>query len=158
MIQVRKGKLKKHEEKELNIFINELSDIYGDFYITRNNLRIYIKENTDLLYNCLEKGDQFAFSEEKGVAFITGFSDRAERKYLKVLAKDEESADHLLKALLWQVNYDLFAKIKKNNPIRQILQRNNFKFVGDRGKEILLVRKHIFNKKETVLKGDENDN
>jgi len=143
MIQVRKGKLKKQEEYELTTFISELTDIYSDFYITRNNLRLYIKENTDLLYNCLEKGDQLAFSKNKGIAFITGFSDKAKRKYLKVLAKDDQSADHLLKALLWQVNYDLFVKIKKNNPIRQILQRNNFKFIGDRGKEVLLLRKYI---------------
>ncbi len=143
MIQVRKGKLQKKEKHELGIFIKDLSDTYSDFYITRNNLRLYIKENTDLLYTCLEKGDRMSFSEEKGIAFITGFSDKAERKYLKVLAKDDQSADHLLKALLWQVDYDLFAKIKKNNPIRQILQRNNFKFIGDRGKEVLLIRKYI---------------
>ncbi|GAG02804.1 unnamed protein product [marine sediment metagenome] len=160
MIQVRKGKLKRKEESELTIFISDLSDIYSDFYITRNNLRLYIKENTDLLYNCLEKGDQIAFSEEKGIAFITGFSDKAKRKYLKVLPKDGQSVDHLLKALLWQVDYDLFAKIKKNNPIRQILQRNNFKFIGDRGKEVLLLRKYIPTtpKKELSPKGDENDN
>ncbi len=160
MIQVRKGKLKKDERYELNVFLCELSDTYSDFYITRNNLRLYIKENMDLLYDCLEKGDQISFSEDKGIAFITGFSDKAKRKYLKVLAKDDQSADHLLKILLWQVNYDLFAKIKKNNPIRQVLQRNNFKFIGDRGKEVLLLRKYIpiNSKAESALKGDKNDN
>ena len=157
MIQVKKGKLQKKEEYELDIFIKDLSDIYSDFYITRNNLRLYIKENTDLLYSCLEKGDQMSFSEEKGIAFITGFSDKAERKYLKVLAKDDQSADHLLKALLWQVDYDLFAKIKKNNPIRQILQRNNFKFIGDRGKEVLLIRKYISRETNKNIEGDRDD-
>ena len=157
MIQIKKGKLQKKEEYELDIFIKDLSDIYSDFYITRNNLRLYIKENTDLLYSCLEKGDQMSFSEEKGIAFITGFSDKAERKYLKVLAKDDQSADHLLKALLWQVDYDLFAKIKKNNPIRQILQRNNFKFIGDRGKEVLLIRKYIPRETNKNIEGDRDD-
>ncbi len=154
MIQVRKGKLQKKEKHELGIFIKDLSDTYSDFYITRNNLRLYIKENTDLLYSCLEKGDQMSFSEEKGIAFITGFSDKAERKYLKILAKDNQSADHLLKALLWQVDYDLFAKIKKNNPIRQILQRNNFRFIGDRGKEVLLIRKYIPRETNKEREGD----
>ncbi len=47
----------------------------------------------------------------------------------------------LIKVAFQNVQCDLFAKVKKNNPLKLALQRNRFKFAGDRGKEILLVWK-----------------
>ena len=47
----------------------------------------------------------------------------------------------------WNINnVELYAKVKKENPLSRALQRNGFKFAGSRGKEILLCRKP---KKET---------
>ena len=142
------------------IGVSKVETIYGDFYITRNNLRLYIKENKNLLFECLKKGDKIVFDEKRGIIFVTGWSDKAPRKYIKILSKDEESADKLLKIFLWQVNCDVYAKVNKNNPVKKVLQRNNFKFVGDRGREILLYRKYIPNtiKKEYKKVEAENDN
>ena len=160
MLRVR-HQLTKKEESNLKILLDEMTDIYGDFYITRNNLRLFIKENVDLLYKCLKKGDKIAFDENVGIIFATGWSDKAKRKYLKILPRDAESADRLLKIFLWHVNCDIYAKVKKNNPVKRALQKNNFKFIGDRGREILLYRKYVPNaieKEYKNIKEEDNDN
>jgi len=150
---------KKKERLGIKLLIDEMVDFYGDFYITRNNLRLFIKENTDLLYKCLQKGDKLAYSDKDGVAFVTGFSDKSKRKYVKLLPSDIVSADRLIKVLTWNVECDLWIKIKKNNPIKNALIKNNFRFAGDRGKEILLVRKYIpiRRHKEERHKGEQDD-
>jgi len=141
MIQYKRGQASKKELSIINDILENFIDTYSDFYITRKNLRLFIKENKDLLFDCIKKGDKIIYAEEKGIIFITGYSDKADRKYIKILAKDEESADYLIKVMGWHTEKEkLFAKVKKNNPIRRVLQRNNFTFCGDRGKEILLVR------------------
>lgn len=136
-----KGQLTKKEEHQVWMLLNELPDIYSDFYITRNNFRLFIKENIDLLYECLKKGDKIAFDEEYGLIFVTGWSDNASRKYLKILTRDSHSANKLLKILSWSIKTDLYCKIKKNNPVKEALISNGFQFAGNRGKEILLIRK-----------------
>lgn len=135
-----KNQLTKKEREEVRITLQEISDLYGDFYITKNNLRLFIKENTDLLFDNLKKGDKIAFGE--GVfAYISGFADKVPRKYIKILSNDEEKTERLIKVVFQQVKYDLYAKVKKNNPLKRTLQRLGFRFAGDRGKEILLERK-----------------
>ena len=148
MIIFKSGKLGKKEQAIINDILIELIDIYGDFYVTRSNLRLFLKENQHLLYLCLEKGDKIVYNVGDGIIFITGFSDEAKRIYIKPLIKDAEAGDKLLKVLLWHANYDLYAKVKKNHPFKRVLLRNNFKFVGDRGKEILLCRKYIKEEKD----------
>lgn len=137
---IMKGKLNKKEQQEVELLLGELTDIFGDFYITRSNLRLFIKENTHLLYELLQKGDKIAYSEEEGIALIIGWSDKSPRKYLKVLARNDKTADKLIKIVNWRIKEELYVKVKKNNPLLKILQKNNFRFLGDRGKEILLVR------------------
>jgi len=140
MIKYKSGKLSKKDTTIIRSILTDVTDIYGDGYITRNNLRLFLKENTNLLFEGIEKGDKIIYEENKGLIFITGWSDKANRKYIKILAKNDESADKLLKIVGWHIKEDLWAKVKKNNPIRRVLQLNNFKFAGDRGKEILLFR------------------
>ena len=142
MIQF-KTQLKKKEEGMIVSLISELVDFYGDFYITKNNIRLFIRENPSLLIKCLKQGDKMIYHENEGLIFVTGFSDKSERKYIKPLARDTESADRLIKVLVWHMKCDLWVKIKKKNPIRKALLKNNFRFAGDRGKEILLMRKYI---------------
>lgn len=141
-----KSQLSQKEQEHIRISLQELSDLYNDFYITKNNLRLTIRDNTDLLFDNLKGGDKIAFGEG-GFAYISGFSDNAPRKYVKILPKTEEGAERLIKVILQNIHCDLFIKIKKNNPIKEILKRNQFFFVGDRGREILLKRKYIERKK-----------
>lgn len=140
MINFKDGTLNKKEKQYVNIILSDIVDIWGDFYITKDRLRLFIKENTHILWEALEKGDKIIFGEE-GILLITGFSDKAERKYIKILSNNEENTDKLLKILNWNItNIDLYAKVKKESYTLKSLQRNGFKFLGDRGKELLLCR------------------
>jgi len=161
MLNYKQGQLSKKEKIEIERIISEIPDTYRDFYITKNNLRIYIKENIHILYECLKKGDKIVYGEE-GIVVVTGFSDNAKRKYLKILARDDKSTERLLKILFWNVKSDLWIKLKKNNPSVKVLQsegeyeENKLKFIikGYRGSEILLLKKQF----KHYPKGDNNAN
>lgn len=129
--------LSKKEELSIQSLVVDLVDSYGDFYITKNNLRLFIKDNLDILFDGLKKGDKIAFNE-RGLAIATGYSDNSERKYLKILTIDLKDVDALLKIIYWNVKEDLYCKVKNNNPLKDQLLKSGFKFVGGRGKEILL--------------------
>lgn len=141
MIQL-KSTLSKKDKEQVSSILKELSDYYSDFYITRNNIRLYIKENIEILYKLLSKGDKIIF-EEDGLAIISGWSDKSPRKYMKLLAKDDKITDKLIKNINWNISEELYCKIKKTNPLKNILLKNRWKFAGDRGKEILLKRESI---------------
>lgn len=148
-----KNKLSKKEYSEILTSLEDLTDLFGDFYITKENFRYAIKDNPEMLIEYLNKGDKIAFCEN-GLALVLGYSDNAPRKYLKILAKDDKTVLDLLKVLFWNVKDEIYIKIKKNNPIRKIIEKlksgdkknpNLFSFVGSRGKEILFVRKATTN-------------
>ena len=143
MLLFKTGNLTKQDKKEIDYILNEIVDIYADFYTTKNNIRLMIRENSHILYEDLKKRDKIIYGEE-GILFVTGFSDNARRKYVKILSDNAENASKLIKFLNLQLpNIELYVKIKKENPILKSFQTNEFKFVGDRGKEILLCRKPI---------------
>lgn len=139
MIQF-KSNLSKKDKLFIREIIDNVIDEYKDFYITRDNLRLFIKDNLDVFFSCLKQGDKIAFYEN-GIAFITGFSDKAKRKYIKVLAKDKDSASNLLKIVNWNIKIPLFVKIKKYNPIKKAFLDNNYVFKGGRGSEVLLQKR-----------------
>ena len=141
MIKFKTGKIDQKSKQIISCILEELPDVYSDFYLTKENLRLFIRENQDLLFDLLKKGDSIVFDEEKGIIFATGFAEKRERKYIKILSKDPKAADQLLKALAWNIKTDLFIKVKKNNVILPILKKNGFIFLGSRGKETLLIRK-----------------
>jgi hypothetical protein len=95
MIIFHDGQLSKKDKNQVWAILHEISDIYGDFYITINNLRLYIKDNIDIFYQYLKLGDKIAWSEKEGIIFVTGFVDKSPRKYLKILAYDIDSAHRL---------------------------------------------------------------
>lgn len=128
---------KKQKEKVIDIILN-IEDVYKDFYLTINNQRLFIRENLELLFKKLRKGDKIAYGNY-GLLIVTGISDKAKRKYIKILANDKE-AKNLLKFLAWNFNKELFIKVKKNNPLINILLKSGFFQIGNRGKEVLLKR------------------
>ena len=141
MIQIKQN-LNKKEKEQVSQLLQEYTDIYGDFYITRQNLRLFIKDNPDVLFDCLKKGDKIAFNE-KGIILIYGFADKSPRKYVKILTENPDNANHLLKILAWNIKVDLWAKVKKTNPLKEILEKNGFRYYKDRGKEVLLLKKQF---------------
>lgn len=150
-----KQHLNKQEKLNLKILIDEISDVYGEFYLTKNKLRLFIKENLNLLFNTVKKGDKLICGEQ-GIAIITGFAEKEieiidlegknkkipSRKYIILLAKDERNANRLLKFIDFHFRkYDLYAKLKRVNPIVKVFYDNYYNFAGGRGKELLLVKK-----------------
>ena len=130
--------------------LNDICSIYSDFYITKDNLRLPIRENAGMLYNLLNKGDKIIFDDEgNGIAIIVGYAEKRKRKYLKMLVKNEKIADRIVKNIGWNISSDLYCKIKRINPIKKILLKNNFKFFAGRGQEILLKKTgKIYNNEE----------
>ena len=141
MINYKSGSLSKKEKSQIESIINDIIDPFREFYITKDNLRLYLSDNSHLLFEGLDKKDKIIWGNE-GVIFIHGYSDNSPRKYVKILSDNPANADSLLKILNWNLNYeDLFAKIKKDNPLVSALKKNGFRQIGDRGKEILMLRK-----------------
>ena len=141
MLQYKTGSLPKKAKTEIALLLDIITDLYSDFYITKENLRLYIKQNSHLLYDGVSKGDKIIWGDE-GILLIDGFVDKFPRKYVKILARNENDASQLIKILNWNLSdTELYAKVKKENPICRALQKNGFKFAGNRGKEILLCRK-----------------
>lgn len=141
MIKI-KSTLSVKDKKQLYGILDELTDLYSDFYLTRNNIRLYIKENIEILYKLLNNGDKILF-DEGGIAVIIGYAEKSPRKYVKILAKDENITDKLIKNINWNFSEELFIKIKDNNPLKNILLKNRWKYFGNRGKEILLKREKL---------------
>ena len=154
MLQYKSGSLSKKDKVEINSLLDAITDLYGSFYITKERLRLYIKENSHLLYEGISKGNKVIWGPE-GIILVDGFADSYPRKYVKILARNEEDASQLIKLLNWNLpSEELYAKLKKNNPILRALQKNSFNFVGDRGKEILLCRKPKQNNFKANKEGD----
>lgn len=142
MVVFKNNGLSKNEETQIFGMLQELNDPFCDFYITKDNLRLFIKDNFDILKACLKKGDKLIFND-KGIAVVVGYSDKAPRKYVKILSKDLDNVPALVKSLYWNIKEDLFCKVKNNNPIKDTLMKSGFKFIGGRGKEVLLVHNYI---------------
>ena len=142
MIVFKSNGLSSKEEAQIFGLIDEVTDPYQDAYLTKENLRLLIKENIPTFFKSLKQGNKIAFNE-LGLATVTGYDDKAPRKYMKVLVKNLEAVPGLVKAIYWHIKEDLFCKVKNNNPLKDILLRNGFRFVGGRGKETLLVHKYI---------------
>ena len=142
-----KSRLIKKEVVKITEMVQELHDYFGDFYITKDNLRLFLKENISLLFEGLKAGDKICYSKDS-IIIVTGFSDKNNRKYIKLLNKSEAAANDLLHMLSWNLKCSLWAKLKVRNPLVKILQENGFNYFANRGKEILLVRKYINKEKK----------
>jgi hypothetical protein len=142
MIQFKGNGLSKKEANQIFSLLQEVKDPFCDAFITKQNLRLMIQDNFEVFKSCLKLGDKIAFDAD-GLAAVIGYSDNAPRKYLKILVKDLEHVPALVKTLYWNVKTDIFVKVKNNNPLKDMLLRNGFNFIGGRGKEVLLVHNYI---------------
>lgn len=124
-------------KETLENILSGLIDFHRDFYITKNNLRLFIKENLDIVLDDLNNGDKI-FYTKNGVALVIGYADKANRKYLRILSNSNTEVPKLLFEVFENTDCDLFVKLKKDNPIIPVLKEFNFEFFGGRGNEILL--------------------
>lgn len=117
--------IRKVEKKDRNnfIFMCQFRDPYSDFYITKNNKRLFLN-NTDIakqvFNNCLRYNEKCYIKEEndeiKAVLIIVGYKEKTERKYLKILAKNKRDVKDLFAFLIWQeLPSNVFIKAHKTN-------------------------------------------
>lgn len=130
-------------------------DSYEDFYITKDNKRLFLTDSKIALKvfkNCLKHGDICYVSEEnniiKGLLIITGYSDKSVRKYVKILANNTDILKELLKYFNWTYNKEVYFKLNTKHPVVELLRhpykpsefKRGYKFLGGRGAQILIVR------------------
>jgi hypothetical protein len=138
-----------------------------DFYYTLNNERVYI-EDAGSLKKLLKSSRDIYELEEGGdcVAFCLlwkSIGGEKTRYYIKLLAKDSNSASDLLRGFLWQIyNTEIFVKISKHHRFLDVYKKYGFKFIGGRGRQVLLkrdkfIREHN-NYNSLALKGIEDNN
>lgn len=144
MIEIKNGLSKKDSEKVRGLLMECYnSRLRDDFYITKNNLRLFIKDNLSRVFSDLRKGDKIFYSET-GIGLVVGYADHVGRKYVRLMSKDLQECDRILQNIIWNVKSNLFAKVKKTSPLIDVLKANDFVFFGDRGSEILFGRKAIW--------------
>ena len=154
MLIIKSGLNQKEKSFISNILYNVV-DLYGDFYSTKDNLRISLRDNPEILFKYLKAGSQIVYDEtnENGIALI--LKEKSFRTYIKILTNNPTLANNFLKTISWHTKEDLYVKIKKNNNLFKVFQKNNFQFLGNRGNEVLLGRKYIARPEPRIFKGDE---
>lgn len=154
-----KQHLNKKEKQHIKNILDNVVDLFGDFYCTQQNIRIPLRDNPTELFGCLKKGSQIIYEADKenGVALI--LREKGFRTYLKVLTKDLKLANNFLKIVNWNIKAEeeIFVKLHKNNPLINVFQHNGYSFRGNRGQEILLSKQFMPKLDYSIDKGEEDN-
>lgn len=132
---------KKHRIDAL-IFVSKIKN--RDFYITINNERLMIDDEN--IFNKFIKQSKLVYVYEtpKGIDGIISVwlsnGGGLKRDYVKLNAINVDRANNLLDILTSIYFKELFVKIYKQSDYLPLYKNRQFKFFGDRGKEILLKR------------------
>ena len=140
-------------------FLNENNNY--DFYLTKDNSRLYIRDIKSLKMLLRESIDAY-IQKEKGN--ITGLillwrssGGGKSRFFVKLVANDSKVSRDLLTVLLWNTAMELYVKIRKDSKFLQVFKSKGFKFKGGRGVQILLYRKNRPNEAKITSKEDYNN-
>lgn len=134
-------------------FLERVDDKFQDFYLTKEKERIFLKGNWSLIEKTLKHQEVYGLFNNglKGILLI--YKNKGYRPYIKMLAISNKYYYNLLMYLRFNfMNKELFAKLKLNNPLVQILERKGFISIGKRGKEILLHKQAIKEKYKLIPK------
>ncbi len=143
MIQpIRKKKL---NYQEIVLFLIETFDY--DFYITHDNIRLYMTDIKNLKKFLRESVITYALKEGGDYQGVVGvwksIGGGKTRYYIKLAAKNFNIARNLLTVLLWNFEQDLYIKIRKDSKFVSAFKNKGFRFKGGRGCQILLYRKFV---------------
>lgn len=138
----------KAKDKQKFIYYCQKKDEYNDFYIIKNNNRLLL-DNLKYAKICvneaLKKGNKIFIAEENneiiGVMLVVGYTDKAPNKYIHILSDSNKITKNLLKFLFWTLDIDVYIKVKENNPLKYILQKNYFEKVITTENEDLYIHK-----------------
>jgi len=132
-------KIDSQDKKNIEKIMKELPDIYSDFYITKSNLRLAVKENLNIVLNDVVNGDRI-FYADNCILLICGEADKSDRCYVKFLTKTKDDLELMLNVAFDEYKKPLYAKLKKENEHVVTLINKGFKIYKNRGKEILLLK------------------
>lgn len=140
-------------------FLLTIIDKEKDFYITINKERIFLKDSLKLIEKILKYHEVYGKFDSSLKAIYIIYREKGFRPYLKILAEKKLDYIDLIRFLKWQASeIELFCKLKKENSIIEYLHKAGFFKIGDRGKEILLIKKPFkINKLISKDEGDIND-
>ena len=118
------------------------SNVNTNFYFTENNRRIIIT-NIDTLQHILSQSKIIYIYDNNGeidgiVLIWNSIGNNINRDYIKLNAINTDIAEKLLTSLLWNNKKELFVKINKESSYLTIFKKHKFKFLGDRGSELIL--------------------
>ena len=137
-------KLNKDNKKLYPSIIDFCSEHYDyDFYCTVDNARLFATDEKNLK-KFLKDVTYSITLEETGEyqGFLLVWRSKhleSKRYYIKLTAKNADVARKLLTILLW--NYqgkEIFAKIRKDNKFLSVLKEKGFRFIAERGFQVLL--------------------
>lgn len=138
----------KTKDKQKFIYYCQKKDNYNDFYITKNNNRLFLDKpnHANICINeALKKGNKIFIAEENneiiGVLLILGYTDKMPKKYIHFLTDNDKVTKNLLKFLFWTLDIDVYIKVKIDNPLKYILQKNYFEKVTTTENEDLYIHK-----------------
>lgn len=157
---VKKFGYSKKKITELSIILTFLKgNRETDFYLTENNERVYINDlNTikKFFKNCVDIYLHYDKGNVDGVLVTwRGIGGTVKRLYLKISAVNSDAGKDLVTALLWNCNYNLHAKLRKDSPFLYTLKSKGFNWFHGRGKQILLKRDKFTIKKNIEDKTNE---
>jgi hypothetical protein len=135
-------RLNKKNLIDLIEFFNRIPDKFEDVYITENKQRHFLRGNWLLIEKLLRKQECYGLFNNGLKAILIIVRDKGYRPYVKLLAENSKYTIDLLKFLKW--NYfekDLYFKLKKDNPLSQMIAKTGFFKIGDRGRELLFFKK-----------------
>lgn len=140
-------KLKCRDINKVLGFLSEEQDCFDEWYITINNQRVFLKDPKVLnkYVRKIKKGEVILGNyNSTGFIYTWGMSEIPCRVYIKLMASEEGLACQMIQNFLDKYgNYNLYTKIKKDNPIKSVFTYYGFRFKGGRGKEILLAREAV---------------
>lgn len=142
----------KKDISDLIDIVQSLDCEKDDFYLTKNNQRIYAKD-ADSLKEFLKEAFNIYYvndNDSKGIILVWKSIGEITRNYIKIIASDFETAKKLTTVLLWSFKEKLFIKIRKDSLYLQIFKEKGFQFLGGRGKQILLEKRLSFGEQINV--------
>lgn len=120
--------------------------VHPDFYITEDNKRVLITEYS-IFRRLLNQSHMILINKENndinGVVMLwKGLGSDKKRSYIKINSLDESVARKLITVLLWNINENIYVKVKNYSPYIRLFKEKRFWFLGSRGKEFLLMYKY----------------
>jgi hypothetical protein len=123
-------------------------DKFSDFYVLKNHHRVFltdIKVAKLVFTDIIRRGDKCWIVEKSadfsGILLITGYANKSNRKYIKILSDTRKDTNSLINFALNDIRIDLFCQLKQNNYIYPVLKKYGFSEISKIKNEIIMCRK-----------------